>query len=107
MVLFEKFNTPIAAQCPEEGGPGVFVSRSILNQLGVKSGFDDELNCYPPERITNNNYVHEERDFSKIHIYPNPSSGIFYLSSSLIDFSQTNLRLTDLSGRENWYIQKI
>jgi hypothetical protein len=93
-------HSPIAVQCPEEGGPGVFISRSILNNLGVKNGYHDEMICYSPERISYFTQPISQSEMTKIHIFPNPGTGLFYLTSFEIDFSQTNLRLTDLSGRE-------
>jgi hypothetical protein len=46
--MYDDFS-PVASQCPEEGGPGVLVARSILAATGYSQSYDDELSCYPQQ----------------------------------------------------------
>ncbi len=43
----------VAAQCPESGGRGVFIARSVLNALGYNYSYNDEVLCYPAMSLSN------------------------------------------------------
>ena len=57
MKPFVKYSqlTEVAAQCPESGGRGVFIARSVLNALGYNYSYNDEALCYPAMRLSNVN----------------------------------------------------
>jgi hypothetical protein len=88
----------------------VLISRSILNKLGVKTGYNDELLCFPPERMASHVQYPFQVKNASFEIYPNPSFGMFCIKTSDFDFDQSKILITDLSGREidfrYWLIDK-
>lgn len=88
----------VAAQCPESGGRGVFISRSVLNALGYNYSYNDEAICYPAMRLSNVNTPKSQRVNLKIKCAPNPNTGSFVLYSQSLDISTCKITISDVIG---------
>ncbi len=100
MKTFEKYDqlTEVASQCPEAGGRGVFIARSVLNSLGYKNSYNDELLCYPAMRLAIVNTPKSQPVGTKIKCVPNPNTGSFMLYSQSIDISTCKIMISDVVG---------
>ncbi len=80
----------IGEQLAFEGGPGVFISRAIMDEE-----FDDELTG---SLLRQSNIVQDYNE-PDILLYPNPSSGKIVISKNLSQFGGCRMEVRDLHGR--------
>ena len=88
----------VAAQCPESGGRGVFIARSVLNGLGYNYSYNDEALCYPAMRLSNVNTPKSQPLDTKIKCVPNPNAGSFVVYSQAPDISTCTIMISDVVG---------
>lgn len=80
----------IGEQLAFEGGPGVFISRAIMDEE-----FDDELTG---SLLRQSNIVQDDTE-PDILLYPNPSSGKAVISKNLSQFGGCWMEVRDVHGR--------
>ncbi|MBL7915477.1 MAG: T9SS type A sorting domain-containing protein, partial [Bacteroidia bacterium] len=88
----------VAAQCPESGGRGVFIARSVLNSHGYKNSYNDEMLCYPTMRISNEHQSKSNPVGVEIKCIPNPNTGSFMIYSNSIDIVNCKIIVTNVMG---------
>lgn len=88
----------VASQCPESGGRGVFIARSVLNNLGYKNSYNDELLCYPTMRLSNEHQSKSNPAGVEIKCVPNPNTGSFMIYSQSLDISTCKIMISDVAG---------
>ncbi|MBK9047742.1 MAG: T9SS type A sorting domain-containing protein [Bacteroidetes bacterium] len=95
----------VAAQCPESGGRGVFIARSVLNSHGYKNSYNDEMLCYPSMRVSNLHPSKSQSLGTKIKCFPNPNTGSFLIYSNSIDIENCKIIVTNVMGGTLDFVQ--
>lgn len=88
--------TPIADQCPADGGNGVFRARSILNAALENKVYDDEMIC--SARESGQSWPIEKEKWP-VTLFPNPASNQVNVGWQPTEGSGT-IHLLDMMGRK-------
>jgi hypothetical protein len=96
-ILIEFDEIPdIADLCPLEGGLGVYLARSILQDNAI---YDDETTCAAAFSRSNRN-KEEAIEPMRVHFqaYPNPATDQITIEWRNIEFEQASIQLSDIKG---------
>ncbi|MFT6210743.1 MAG: hypothetical protein ACJATE_001369 [Bacteroidia bacterium] len=93
----------IAAACPQEYGPGVYVARAMLSAQDtvIYTAINDceKAPVTPSARFAAPEQDEEEDSINSFNLYPNPNSGLFTVDIGLGDEEQAELHVWNISGQ--------
>ena len=93
----------IAAACPQEYGPGVYVARAMLSAQDtvIYTAINDceKAPVTPSARLAAPEQDEEEGDINSFNLYPNPNSGTFTVNVDISETDKAELTVWNISGQ--------
>jgi len=94
----------IAAACPQEYGPGVYVARAMLSAQDtvIYTAINDceKAPVTPSARFAAPEQDEEEDTTDSFNLYPNPNTGMFTMELGLMEEEQAELFVFSVSGQK-------
>ena len=88
----------IAGQCPNTGGDAVYRARSLYQLQHPEMRWEDGVLCEPAARNVMWGALPVQATVSRLKVWPNPASGIFFIELPASETDDITLEIFDSRG---------